>query len=415
MTTPEIRKKERVVIIGAGAAGLMAAGSIQCSAVTVLDGNEKAGKKIYITGKGRCNVTNDCTPAEFLNSVVTNPKFLYSCIYGFTPQDTKELLLSLGVPTKTERGNRVFPVSDKSSDVIKALYCRAKKNGVEFRFNEKATHIKIEPCGFRVYTERNEYPCEKLLLATGGKSYPATGSTGDGYSFAERLGHSVIKPAPSLVPLLIKRDVSPLAGLTLKNVRVKVETQKKSFEQFGELLFTHKGVSGPTVLSLSAYINRLNFPAKLIIDLKPALDCETLDRRILKDFSEVPNKQLKNALGKLLPCAIIPYVIEQSGLNADKKVNEINKEERQAFAYAVKNLSFDITGAESFECAVITAGGVSVKEIEPKTMESKIVKNLFFAGEVIDVDALTGGYNLQIAFSTGFAAAKAMSADSIDI
>ncbi|WP_251612857.1 NAD(P)/FAD-dependent oxidoreductase [Pumilibacter muris] len=411
MTTLKTLKKERVVIIGAGAAGLMAAGSIQYCDITVLDGNEKAGKKIYITGKGRCNVTNDCTPAEFFNSVVTNPKFLFSCIYGFTPQDTKELLDSFGVPTKTERGNRVFPVSDKSSDVIKALYGRAQKNGAKFRFNEKATCIERERGGFRVHTELGEYPCEKLLLATGGKSYPATGSTGDGYCFAKSLGHTIIEPKPSLVPLLIKQDVSPLAGLTLKNVSVTVKAQKKAFKQFGELLFTHRGVSGPTVLSLSAYIAKLSYPAELCIDLKPALDFETLDKRIVKDFSEASNKQLKNALGKLLPCAIIPYVIEQSKLSANRKVNEITKEERQAFVYAVKNLRFDVSGAEQFENAVVTSGGVSVKEIEPRTMESRIIKNLYFAGEVIDVDALTGGYNLQIAFATAHAAAKAISAE----
>ena len=397
-----------VIIIGAGAAGLAAAGFIKNHSVCVLERNEKSGKKLYITGKGRCNVTNDCLPADFLGSVVTNPKFLYSSVYGFTPADTKELLRAHGVETKTERGNRVFPVSDKASDVIKALYAHAQSSGTRFVFNERVKSVKHDDGKFTVTAQNEQYVCDKLLIASGGKSYPATGSTGDGYAFAKSLGHNIVSTRPSLVDMTTEQNVSSLAGLTLKNVCVKIEADGAKYSQFGEMLFTHSGVSGPTILRLSAYVNRYSPPLKLYIDLKPALDENTLDKRVTEDFAANANKQLKNSLDALLPKAIIDTVLAQSGLQTDKKVNIITVRERAQLVHTLKNLRFDITALGSFENAVVTAGGVDVKEIHPKTMESKLVKNLYFAGEVIDADALTGGYNIQIALSTGYAAAKAI-------
>ena len=397
-----------VIIIGAGAAGLAAAGFIKNRSVCVLERNEKSGKKLYITGKGRCNVTNDCLPADFLGSVVTNPKFLYSSVYGFTPADTKELLRAHGVETKTERGNRVFPVSDKASDVIKALYAHAQSSRTRFVFNERVKSVKHDDGKFTVTAQNEQYVCDKLLIASGGKSYPATGSTGDGYAFAKSLGHNIVFTRPSLVDMTTEQNVSSLAGLTLKNVCVKIEADGAKYSQFGEMLFTHSGVSGPTILRLSAYVNRYSPPLKLYIDLKPALDENTLDKRVTEDFASNANKQLKNSLDALLPKAIIDTVLAQSGLQTDKKVNIITVRERAQLVHTLKNLRFDITALGSFENAVVTAGGVDVKEIHPKTMESKLVKNLYFAGEVIDADALTGGYNIQIALSTGYAAAKAI-------
>ncbi len=381
---------------------------IKNRSVCVLERNEKSGKKLYITGKGRCNVTNDCLPADFLGSVVTNPKFLYSSVYGFTPADTKELLRAHGVETKTERGNRVFPVSDKASDVIKALYAHAQSSGTRFVFNERVKSVKHDDGKFTVTAQNEQYVCDKLLIASGGKSYPATGSTGDGYAFAKSLGHNIVSTRPSLVDMTTAQNVSSLAGLTLKNVCVKIEADGAKYSQFGEMLFTHSGVSGPTILRLSAYVNRYSPPLKLYIDLKPALDENTLDKRVTEDFAANANKQLKNSLDALLPKAIIDTVLAQSGLQTDKKVNIITVRERAQLVHTLKNLRFDITALGSFENAVVTAGGVDVKEIHPKTMESKLVKNLYFAGEVIDADALTGGYNIQIALSTGYAAAKAI-------
>lgn len=401
--------QRHLVIIGAGAAGLLAAGSVQNCRISVLDHNEKPGKKLYITGKGRCNVTNDCTVEEFLGHVVTNSKFLYSSVYGFTPQDLQATIEQNGVPLKTERGNRVFPVSDKSSDIIRALYARAQKNGAQFYFGRHVTHIERCDMGFKVHTEHQVYICDDLLIATGGKSYAATGSTGDGYKFAERFGHRIVSPVPSLVPMLTKQDVSALAGLTLKNVSVRLCTDKKEYAQFGELLYTHNGVSGPVILRLSAYARRHAMPMQMYIDFKPALDTETLDKRVFSDLIQFANKQLKHALEKLLPKAMILPVLQQCQIDADKKANILRKEERQSIVHALKNFRYDVTALGGFENAVITAGGVDVRDIDPKTMQSKIVPHLYFAGEILDVDALTGGFNLQIAFSTAQAAAKAIS------
>ncbi|MDE6397794.1 MAG: NAD(P)/FAD-dependent oxidoreductase [Clostridiales bacterium] len=397
-----------VVIIGAGAAGLMAAGSLADCRVVVLERNEKAGKKLYISGKGRCNVTNDCAPDEFMKHVVRNPKFLYSAINGFTPEDTQTLLRDWGVSTKTERGNRVFPVSDKASDVIRARVRRAEKNGADIRYNTRVMRVQKTDIGFLVQTDGETLVCEKLLIATGGKSYSATGSTGDGDAFARALGHSVVQPRPSLVPFVTEEDLSVLAGLTLKNVTVRMEAGNKTYSEFGELLFTHNGVSGPTVLRLSAYASDLPMPMRLYIDLKPALDNETLDKRITSDFVANANRQLKNALDMLLPKALILPVLRQSGLSLDKKVNVLTKGERQQLVHTVKNFSCRVTATEPLDNAIVTAGGVDVCEVNPKTMQSKICPNLYFAGEVLNVDALTGGFNIQIAFSTAQAAAKAM-------
>ncbi len=397
-----------VVIIGAGAAGLMAAGSVLNKSILVLERNEKAGKKLYITGKGRCNVTNDCTPDEFLTHIVTNPRFLYSAINGFTPQDTVHLLNSCKVPTKTERGNRVFPVSDKASDVIKALYVRACDNGARFVFDSRVTCVKSSENGFTVITETGDYKCNYVIVATGGKSYPLTGSTGDGYEIAKDFGHALTDTRPSLTSFTLKENVFELSGLTLKNVTVKVTANGKEYSEFGEMLYTHNGVSGPTILRLSAYVNSAKMPVKMSVDLKPALDENTLDKRIVSDFAQFGNKQLKNSLDLLLPKSLIMPVIAQSGLNPEKKVNIISKEERLTLVSTLKNLTYTVAALGGFDNAVVTAGGVDVKYVNPKTMESKLVKNLYFAGEILDVDALTGGFNIQIALSTAFAAAKAI-------
>lgn len=390
----------------------MAACFVKGKSVTVVERNEKPGKKLYITGKGRCNVTNDCSPSDFLNNVVNNSKFLFSSLYGFSPQDTIDFLEKSGVKTKTERGNRVFPCSDKSSDVIKALYRTAVDNGVVFRFNERVVRTYKNDLGFTVLSDDNEYRCKYLMIACGGKSYPATGSTGDGYVFAEKFGHRVISPKPSLVPLGLKQDVSALAGLSLKNVSVSIVCGGRTYSQFGEMLFTHDGVSGPSILRLSAYINREPLPMELYIDLKPALDEETLDKRIASDFAESGSKQLKNSLDRLLPKAMVMPVIVGSGVSGEKKANAITKAERLELVRAVKNLKYDINCFGSFENAVVTSGGVDTKELSPKTMESKLVENLYFIGEVTDVDALTGGFNIQIALSTAYAAASAVTNDS---
>ena len=402
-----------VLIIGAGAAGLMAAGSVKNHTVTVLERNEKSGKKLYITGKGRCNVTNDCSVGDCVAHVVSNPKFLFSALHAFTPTDTRALLSEYGCETKVERGGRVFPVSDKASDVIKALYLRAEQNGATFCFNTRVQRIEKTEDGFCVRTETGDYACRTLLLATGGKSYPQTGSEGDGYAFAKALGHTVTPLRPSLVPLRLKESVSELAGVSLKNVSVTLSDERgKSLSRFGEMLFTHDGVSGPVVLWLSAHFASLTPPVRLSIDLKPALDAQTLDKRFVREAAENGVKTLKNMLCRLLPKALVLPVLAQSGVSPNKKGNELTKEERGSLGTAMKNLSFTVLGTHSFDEAVVTSGGVCVKELDPKTMRSKLVKNLYFAGELIDIDAVTGGFNIQLAFSTAQAAAKAISEDA---
>lgn len=402
-----------VLIIGAGAAGLIAAGSVKNHTVTVLERNEKAGKKLYISGKGRCNVTNDCSAADCIAHVVTNPKFLFSALNAFTPADTRALLSGYGCETKVERGGRVFPVSDKASDVIKALFARAEQNGAIFCFNARVTKIDPRDEGFFVQTETGDYTCRKLLIATGGKSYPRTGSEGDGYDFAKALGHTVTPLRPSLVPLRIKEDVSALAGVSLKNVSATLSDEKgNTLSRFGEMLFTHDGVSGPIILWLSAHFAQFSAPVRLTVDLKPALDAAVLDKRILREIEENGVKLLKNLLCRLLPKALIAPVLTQSRLCPDKKGHDLTKEERAQLGTTIKNLSYSVVGTHSFDDAVVTKGGINVKELDPKTMQSKRVNNLYFAGEIIDVDAVTGGFNIQLAFSTANAAAKAISEDA---
>ena len=400
----------KTAVVGAGPAGLIAAATAAAgSDVTLFERNEKPGKKLYITGKGRCNVTNLCSPREFLEKVVRNPKFLYSAIYTFTPEDTVNLIETNGVKTKTERGNRVFPASDKASDVTKALVSNAMKAGVQFVY-ENVVSLSRKDGLFRLITSGAEYFFDKVILACGGVSYPSTGSNGDGFKLAESMGHTVTKLYPALVPVNFCEDVKRLQGLSLKNVKVTVSDGRKSESLFGEMLFTSRGASGPVVLSLSSLINRLDVKhVTFSIDLKPALDYEKLDKRVVSDFTKFKNKQFKNSLDEMLPKSLIPYIIDVSGINPDKPVNSVTKQEREKLVNLLKNLSFTVDSLGSIAEGIVTSGGVSVDEVNPKTMESKLVKGLYFAGEMLDVDALTGGFNIQIALSTGFAAGTSAS------
>lgn len=411
---------KKVIIIGGGAAGMLAAAILaeHGAHTTIIEKNEKLGKKLYITGKGRCNLMNYCEDNEFFNSVVTNSKFLLSAYNNFNAIDIYNYFTQLGLKLKIERGNRVFPDSDKSSDVISTLSTHLKALNVDIMLNTGIKKINIDDnnviCG--VTTSSLEYiACDKLIIATGGLSYPTTGSTGDGFKLANELGHTIVKPTPSLCGLILDNyQHNNLSGLTLKNVELKIKNKDNIiFKDTGELLFTHKGISGPIVLTASAYINKDLNKIKLTasIDLKPYIDSEELDRRIIKAFMEVLNKDLRNSLNELMPKSLIPIVIERSGVSAYVKVNSITKADRLNIGLSIKNIDFPILSLEDISSAVITSGGVSVKEINPKTMESKIIKNLYFAGEIIDVDALTGGFNLMIAFITARAAAIAATED----
>ena len=402
----------KVIIVGAGPAGMMAAGKAaeNGNEVHIFERNSIVGKKIYITGKGRCNVTNDSDVENFINNIPNNPYFLYSALYGFTSEDTVRFFNNLGVETKVERGNRVFPVSDKAGDIAKALEKYLKKNKVNIHLNSRVESLIIKEnkaCGIKLANGK-EYFSDAVIVTTGGLSYPGTGSTGDGYKFAKDCGHTVTKLMPSLVPLRAEEKwCADLMGLSLKNmaITVKDEKGKKIYEDFGEMLFTHFGVSGPVILSASCHLTNLGSQkAKLYIDLKPALDFKALDLRILRDFEKFINKNFINALDELLPKKLIPVIVNLSGIDQYKKVHDITKEERKSLCSLIKALPVTITGDYGFGQAVITRGGVDVDEINPSTMESKIIKGLYFAGEIIDCDAYTGGYNLQIAFSTGFAA-----------
>lgn len=377
--------------------------------VTLFEKNEKVGKKMYISGKGRCNLTNDCSPRDFVANVVTNPKFIFGAINKFSPSDTIEFCQSNGLDLKTERGNRVFPVSDKSSDVIKLFANQLRQTGVEVRLNAEILGIVYQNSLFILNTITDIVTFDRLIIATGGVSYSATGSTGDGYKFAQQFGHNVVPLKPALCRILCG-NTADLEGISLKNVVVSIVesgSNKVVASQFGEMLFTADGVSGPTVLTLSSLINTMTKGKYVVsIDLKPALDREKLDARILRDFSERMNKDFVNSLDALLPERLVKAVARQSGIAFGKKVNQITSAERSRLIDVIKSLQFSYLGLDKIEYGIVTSGGVDVKEINPATMESKLQKGLFFAGEVVDVDALTGGYNIQIALSTGYVAGQ---------
>lgn len=405
----------KVLVVGGGAAGMFAAifAAYNGNEVHIYEKNEKLGKKLYITGKGRCNITNASDMDTLFASVVTNSKFLYSSFYGYTNQDVIEFFERIGVETKIERGNRVFPVSDHSSDVIAGLTRELHQLGVEIHLHTGVKKIVgHEHFEYIELQNGTKVKGDACIVATGGFSYQTTGSTGDGYRFAKELGHGVTEIMPSLVPLEIKEwYAKELQGLSLRNVQASVmDGNKKLYDDFGEMLFTHYGVSGPLMLSASSYIGKKIQEKELclVIDLKPALTAEQLDQRVLRDFEENMNKQFKNAIGKLFPTKLIPIMLELSGIDPDKKVNLISKEERQHFVWIIKNLKMTIKGLRDFNEAIITKGGVKVKEIQPSTMESKLVQGLYFVGEVLDLDALTGGFNLQIAWSTAYAAGSSI-------
>ena len=406
----------RVLVVGGGPAGMMAAiqAAKQGNTVTLLEQNEKLGKKLFITGKGRCNVTNDCDVTELFDSVVSNKKFLYSAFYSFSNQDVKDFFEEQGLRLKVERGSRVFPASDKSSDVIKALGNALKKLEVKIRLRTRVDKVLTENdivCGVRL-SDGECLNADKVILATGGVSYKSTGSDGSGFVMAEKLGHQVTKLRPGLVGMCTKEAwVRDMQGLTLKNVAVSIgkkQGKKPLYEDFGELLFTHYGVSGPMILSASSRLGDELEKEDLYIkiDLKPALSKEQLDSRILRDFEERKNADLSNAMVHLLPKSMIPVMLHVCGLDPAKKVNEVTRGEREQLVKGMKELPLTINGLRDIQEAIITRGGVTVKEVDPSTMESKIVKNLYLAGEMLDLDALTGGYNLQIAWSTGYLAGQ---------
>lgn len=406
----------KIIIIGGGAAGMMAAlaASGNGNKVCLYEKNEKAGKKIYITGKGRCNVTNASDIDQVFKSIVTNPKFMYSAFYTMTNDMIMDMFSSeLGIALKVERGNRVFPESDKSSDIIAGLLKAMKKRNVEIHLNTEVKELITENDiirGVRLDDGTTDNG-DSVIVATGGFSYQSTGSTGDGYRWAKETGHKVTDIFPALVPLEVKEEYAKeLQGLSLKNVKVSfIKNNKVLYSDFGEMLFTHFGISGPVILSGSSYVVKSIKKGEKIhisIDLKPALSKETLDARVLREFGEFANKDFRNSLGNILPKSLIPVIIRLSGINQFKKVNEVTKEERKRFVELIKDFPLTVKDTRGFNEAIITQGGVCVKDINPATMESKHIKGLFFAGEVIDVDALTGGYNLQIAWSTGWLAGK---------
>lgn len=420
----------KVIVIGGGPAGMMAAisASKEKNEVVLLEKNSSLGRKLLITGKGRCNITSSLEMSEFINNTLGNGRFLYSAFDQFTNQDIIQMLKENGLEVKKERGNRIFPVTDKAQSVLDCFLKELAKNKVKIKTNAEVSQILVKKSendtkmaveGVKMAT--NEFlACDKVVLCTGGKSYPKTGSNGSGYKLAEKLGHTIVKPCASIVPLEAdKKLCQSMQGLSLKNVKIElknVETNKKIYEDFGEMLFTHFGVSGPTILSSSAHLLRVknvdellkNGKIKLCIDLKPALDKIGLDNRIRRDFEAFKNKEFKNSLDKLLPKKMIDTMIDLSHIEPTKKVNEITKEERIKLVELLKNLEITITGFRPIEEAIVTAGGISTKEINPKTMQSKLVKGLYFAGEVIDVDSYTGGFNLQIAYSTGYVAGKTL-------
>ena len=400
-----------VFVVGGGAAGMMAAitAAENGAQVTLLERNDRLGKKLYITGKGRCNVTNDCAPEDFFQNVPRNPRFLYSAIYAFPPREVMAWFDARGCALKTERGNRVFPQSDKSASVIDALRAELRRLGVRV-LQERALDVVTQDgavCGLK--TDGGFHKTERVILATGGCSYPQTGSTGDGYRMLEKLGHTIVPPVGSLVPLVEKGyDCKQMQGLALKNVALRLVNQKGKtvFEEFGELLFTHFGLSGPVVLSASAHMNEKD-AYTVLLDLKPALDEQKLDLRLLRDFEKFQNRDFENALVELLPRSMIPVIVRRSGIPAEEKVHSITREQRRALLELMKRFPVEIACKAPVEEAIVTSGGVKVSEIEPGTMQSKRVRGLYAAGELLDVDAYTGGFNLQIAWATGRAAGLA--------
>ena len=402
-------EQTRIAVIGGGAAGMMAAGTavMYGAEVTIFESTDRLGKKLAITGKGRCNVTNNSTTEEFLENVTKNPRFLYASLSALSPDETITLFESLGVKLKTERGKRVYPESDKAKDIVDAM--RSYSSGASVIY-KKVTSIKKEDTFYTVTAGKESYTFDKVIIATGGKSYPLTGSDGSGYRLAMRLGHSVTELIPSLIPLNSQSELcKDMQGLSLKNVKIDIknEADKVLYSDFGEMMFAHFGVTGPIILSASAHLREVDISTlTLYIDLKPALDEATLDARLLSDFAKNSNKDLINSLGDLLPSKMIVPFIRLSGVDGRKKVNSITKEERKAILSTLKAFKIPLDSYRPIEEAIVTSGGISVKEISPKTMESKILPGLYFAGEVIDVDAYTGGFNLQIAFSTGYLAGK---------
>lgn len=406
----------KVLIIGGGAAGMMAAAfaAKNGNRVEVFEKNEKLGKKLFITGKGRCNITNAADLEDFFSAVTSNPKFLYSAFYSFTNEQVISFFEELGVKTKVERGGRVFPVSDHSSDVIQALKSEMERLGVKINLNAEVKELITEKNstretvnGIRLVSGK-KISGDAVIVATGGISYPSTGSTGDGYRFARSCGHKVSELSPSLVPMEVKEwYAGELMGLSLRNIEIRItDGKKKLYQEFGEMLFTHYGVTGPVILSASSIVGKKLKDTELTlhIDLKPALTEEQLDKRVLREFETNHNRQFKNAVDSLFPSKLRPVIVELSGIPEEKKVHEITKEERLRFVRLIKDFTMTLTGLRGYNEAIITKGGVSVKEIDPGTMESKLVKGLYFAGEVLDLDAVTGGYNLQIAWSTGYLA-----------
>lgn len=403
----------KVIVAGGGPAGMMAAiwAARNGNKVLLIEKNEKLGKKLFITGKGRCNITNGCEVEELFPKVVSNHRFLYSSFYSFSNRDTMDFFEELGLPLKRERGERIFPLSDHSSDVIRVLSREMDRLGVKVCLNTRIDSVLIEEGQFRgvKLSDGTKEMGDSLIVATGGLSYPITGSTGDGFRWAKQAGHKVTELSPSLVPVHIKEECcKQMMGLSLRNIGFKAMAgKKKVYDEFGELLFTHFGISGPVVLSFSAYARKyLDKDLKVIIDLKPAMSKEQLDSRILRDFHDKINKQFKNSLDDLLPKKMIPIIIEMSAIPPEKKVNEITKEERNRLVTLLKEFTLTVTGLGEWKEAIITKGGIHVKEVDPGTMESKLIKGLYFAGEVLDLDALTGGYNLQIAWSTAYLAGQ---------
>lgn len=409
--------KMKVIVVGGGAAGMMAAIAAAAAGhkVELLEQNEKLGKKIYITGKGRCNVTNACDLEEFFTNIVSNEKFLYSSVYQFDNTAVMDFFESNGCPLKVERGNRVFPVSDHASDITKALADKMKELGVKITLHCKVEDLILNEDGSAggvITAKKERKAADRVIMATGGLSYEPTGSDGSGIWILKKHGHKIVEPKPALVPFELKEDYGArLQGLALKNVNFSIKNgKKKIYDGFGEMLFTHFGISGPLVISASSYYTRQMYGQEIRchIDLKPALTEEQLDKRILREFEDNKNRQFKNALDKLFPGKLVPVMIDLSRIDPEKKVNEITKEERKNLVNLIKNWEMTITGTRGFREAIITQGGANVKQINPSTMESKVIPGLFVAGEMLDIDALTGGFNLQLAWSTGYLAGSSL-------